>query len=124
MLRKIANIFSNPRGSNNLPIELSYEQAIAADNSVFDMLQKGHVLVIRGMEPIFSGREKFIEHAASISGQQTRHELADFYAAGKTPSMETMCAVSDTVKHFRKNLIWSRLLHIFLSSINATGPVL
>lgn len=124
MLRKIANIFSNPQGSNNLPIELSYEQAIAADNSVFDMLQKGHVLVIRGMEPIFSGREKFIEHAASISGQQTRHELADFYAAGKTPSMETMCAVSDTVKHFRKNHIWSRLLHNFLSSINATGPVL
>tara|TARA_A100001015_G_scaffold317729_2_gene435461 strand:- start:1626 stop:2903 length:1278 start_codon:yes stop_codon:yes gene_type:complete len=124
MLKKIASIFSNLQVSDSTFVDLSYKEAIATDNSVFDMLQRGNILIIRGMKPIFDGRKKFIEYATGIGGQQTLEELTDFYATGKTPSLDTIFAVSETVKHFRKNHIWSRFLHHFLYSINPTGPVL
>lgn len=102
-------------------VELSYRDIMTGRMPVFDTLRNGSVLIVRGIAPILAGRAEMIQRAGTAS---TAGELAAFYEAGQTPSLETIAALGGAIKTFRSHRRWSVHLHDFFTAMNLPGPVL
>jgi hypothetical protein len=65
-----------------------------------------------------------IRQASEIGKGNTAAELAAFYATGRMASIETIAALSKTIKSFRSQQRWSVLLHEFVTAMQLPAPVL
>ncbi len=122
MLKKITSFFTDRPQPAAAVVDLNYRDIVAGRAKTFDLLRNGAVIIVRQIAPIIAGRAEMIRRASELGATTT--ELMAFYESGRTPSLETISALSGAIKFFRSHRRWSIRLHEFATALRLPGPVL